>query len=82
MSTLLQQKFSSILPNTPFKLKLEKAPCIFKNGKSRPSKEYKWVGEVKPKVKALWHFKVEAIKKFEDQVLELSRSQWILLDQI
>ena len=34
-----------------------------------------YVGEVKPKAKALRHFKVEGVQKFNDQALELSRSQ-------
>ena len=41
----------------------------------RATKKNEYVGEVKPKAKALRHFKVEAVQKFDDQVIELSRSQ-------
>ena len=41
----------------------------------RATKNYEYVGEVKPKIKALRHFKVEAVQKFDDQVIELSRPQ-------
>ena len=46
---------SSILPITPFKLKLEKAHCNSDIYMSRATQMYKRVGEVKPKEKALRH---------------------------
>ena len=36
------------------------------------------LSRVKPKAKALRHFKVEAVQKINEQVLELSRSQCIV----
>ena len=49
------QKSNSILPNTPFKLKIE--TDIFKMYMSR---HRLMISEVKPKAKAWRHFKVEA----------------------
>ena len=45
---------------------------------SKATNKYQWVEKVKPKAKALRHFKVEAVQKFNDQASELSRSQWYL----
>ena len=42
---------------------------------SRPTKKCQLVGEIKPKAKALRHFKIEAVQKFDDSVLVLSLSQ-------
>ena len=54
----LTQNSSSVLPNTPFKLKLEKTICILKMYIFRATK----------KAKALRHLKVEAVQKIDDQV--------------
>ena len=40
----------------------------------RPTKKDKWVGTVKPKAKALGHFKIEAVFKLDDWVSALSLS--------
>ena len=71
------QKSSSLLPITLFKLKLLKIHSIFEMNMSTASKKLKWFGEVKPKAKALRQCKDDAVQKFNYQVSELSRSQWI-----
>ena len=52
----LTQQENSILPLTPFKLKLEAALCNLKMYMYVVTIKYKWIGEV--------NFKVEAVCKF------------------
>ena len=58
----LTQKYSSILPTTPFKLKLYKqARCTRKKYMSRATKRLVVENEVTPKAKELQHFKAEDV---------------------
>ena len=51
---------------------LEKTRCRFEMYMFRATKQYKLVGEMKPKANALQHFKVEAVQKLDGSVLDLS----------
>lgn len=47
-------------------LREKRALSIFKMYMSRPTKKYKWLGEIKPKGKTLRHFKVVAVETFDE----------------